>query len=459
MKLTIAAGILAARTLPVRSDESSEPLDIVAVGRSVLKSEPILTTMTKHHPQQEQRPGTKARAGGASFFHRHRSEAKLLVNRASPRPNGKTTFCDPSSEDADVGMLSCGVGYECIVDEASTLGGVCASSTSRQLQQENEICYLCPVGFTLGQVYYGTIIEDTESGYGGKTCGDTINPAYQYVSFDASTCETVASAVQAAGCCVPMCQLCDMGSHAPYASENAETVVEGISLPGYDNAITCANLTSAAYFTGFIDVYSCSASRQAAIEAGCCEKLFCTACDAGSYIPPADSLNSTACDALRPQALTYYNTTLSEDECVAASQLAVEESCCIPRPMYNVCNICGNATFYPDNFVFRLGTCDYVQSASSANACASYGSIFAAFCCGKAETGQTTEVPGPTPVPDSNASSMPVSNAAPTPDSNEAPTSPPSAAMSWSSAAVVSTLTIVGTFSAMGAGFSMLDWN
>ena len=446
MKLTIAAGILATGTLPVGSEESSEPMDILVGGP--LKSEPFITAMTRPHTEQKQRTRIQARTGFASLFHRDRPEAMLLVNRASPRPNGKTMFCDPFSPGADVGMLSCGVGYECIVDEASSLGGgVCAPSTSRQLQQENKTCFLCPWGFTVGLMYYGTIIEDTESGYGGKTCESTLDPAYNSLTFDASTCETVASAVQATGCCVPMCQICDMASHAPYVSKNAETVVEGISLPGYDNAITCATLSMAAYYTGIIDVYSCSASRQAAIEAGCCQKFFCTACDAGSFIPPSELLNSTACDALRPEALLYYNTTLSGDECVAASQLAVEESCCIPTPIYNICNICSDATFYPDNFIFRMGTCDYVQSASNAYSCVANIPIFAAFCCGKAET----EGPGPTPVPDSNASPMP--------DSNAAPTSPPSAALSWSAAAVVSTLTIMGTFSAMGAGFSMLDWN
>ena len=384
MKLTIAAGILAARTFPVRSDESSEPMDVLAGGRSVLKSEPLfIATMTKHQPPQEQRTGTKARAVGApSLFQRHdRAEAKLLANRASPRVNRKT-FCDPSSPNADIGMLSCGLGYKCIVDDASTLGGVCASSTSRQLQQETGGCGLCPYGYTLGKGSYDIIIEDTQSGYGGKTCGDTVNPAYYDVSFDASTCEAVASAVQAAGCCVPKCQLCEIGSHSPYGSEEiAKIVVDGISLPGYDDAITCATLYSAAYFKGIIDVESCSASRQAAIEAGCCEKLYCAACEAGSYIPYVEFLNSTACSALSPLELLYYNTTLSEEDCLAASQFAVEEGCCIPRPIYNVCDVCGNATFFPDNLVYRTGACELVQSIVNSEACSTYGSEIAAFCC------------------------------------------------------------------------------
>jgi hypothetical protein len=192
--------------------------------------------------------------------HRLARWESLGENRAS-LPKGKT-FCDPSSQDADVGMLSCGLAYKCIVDEVSTLGGVCASSTSRQLQA-NKSCVHCPYGFTLGQAYYDIIIDsdDTESGYGEKTCESTFDPAYYSMQLDASSCEAVASAVEAAGCCAPMCQLCDAGSYAPDMGMTNATVVDGISLPGYDDGLTCATLVTAGYVKGILDTESCPTSR------------------------------------------------------------------------------------------------------------------------------------------------------------------------------------------------------
>ena len=68
--------------------------------------------------------------------------------------------------------------------------------------------------------------------------------------------------------------------------------------------------------------------------------------------------------------LKCYNTTLSEEDCLAATQLLEDEGCCTPSPVYNMCNICGNATFYPESIVFRLGTCDYVQLVMNAEDCA-----------------------------------------------------------------------------------------
>ena len=333
-----------------------------------------------------------------------------MVNRAFPSNNGKT-FCDPSSLDADIGMLSCGLGYECIVDDASPLGGVCATSTSRQLQ-ENDVCYVCPTPFTLAQGNYSIVIEDNESVYGGKTCGDIKDAAYYSLSVDASSCEAASSTAQAAGCCGPMCELCYVGSYvSSYDAAVYDNVVDGISLPGYDGAVTCKDLVSAAYMKGLIDVESCPASRQAAIQAGCCVALQCRTCEVGLYIPPEEILNITTCNNLRPSELIYFNNTFSEENCLASTELAANEGCCRPRRTYDDCDVCGNATFYPENFMFRVGTCEYAKSILDEEYCAAYGEDLVPFCCGPAVPQDDADAgdppaadPAPTPVPPSASS-------------------------------------------------------
>jgi hypothetical protein len=372
---------------------------------------------------------------------RHHSGNNLLVNSAR-LPSGKT-FCDPSSLDADIGMLSCGLGYECILDEASTLGGLCASSTSRELQ-ENDICFLCHFSETVAQANYDLVIKDTESGYGGKTCKDAKDAAYYSLSIDASSCETVASAARAAGCCGPKCELCDRGSIIPTGSQALydvlDNVVNDIFLPGYDNAVTCNDLRSAGYVKGTIDVESCPASRQAAAEAGCCIVSQCVTCDVGTYIP--FYVNDTTCANLSPSALLYFNNTFSEESCLASTQLAEDKGCCIPRPIYDGCNVCGNATFYPENLFFGIGTCEYAKSTLNDEYCEAYSYQVVPFCCGPSlPPDDDAEAPGPTP---DGSTGVPVADSA-------------SSAM-WSTGPVVVSMMCLA-FRALSVGVLWLDWN
>jgi hypothetical protein len=300
---------------------------------------------------------------------------------------------------------------------------------------------LCPFGFTLARAYYDVIIdiEDTESGYGGKTCESTLDPAYYSETLNASSCAAVASAVQAAGCCAPKCPLCDIGSLIPV--ESNETFVDGISLPGYDDGVTCANLNKAAYISGMLGMEICPASRQAAADAGCCVPYQCLTCDVGSYIP--SSLNATICYDLRASELIFFNTNLTDEDCRAATQLAVDEGCCMSTPVYNVCNVCGDATFYPDNILYQVGTCDYAVSTSSAEVCATYSSFIAASCCAK------EALPG-----NNDDTEAPVL----------APTSPPSASSSmWSSTGgvvvVVSMMCLTSGMLSSSVGAWLWDWN
>jgi hypothetical protein len=151
MKLAIATGIVATQSLPVISEESTSNDNLMDfAGRLLTLKDELLFTNKKTH--QHDRTGTKDRTTVGTLFHqgrRHRFEKLLLANRG-PLHNKKNSFCDPSSHDADIGILSCGLGYECNVDEASTLGGVCEPSTTSRELQENEVCYICPGPFSVG---------------------------------------------------------------------------------------------------------------------------------------------------------------------------------------------------------------------------------------------------------------------------------------------------------------------
>jgi hypothetical protein len=94
MKLSIATGILAAKTLPDISEESSA--EAIDYARSPLENERFIpTTNKKNHQQQQYRSGTKKARRGGSLFHQGRRHGnKLLVNKALPLNNGKT-LCDP----------------------------------------------------------------------------------------------------------------------------------------------------------------------------------------------------------------------------------------------------------------------------------------------------------------------------------------------------------------------------
>jgi hypothetical protein len=92
----------------------------------------------------------------------------------------------------------------------------------------------------------------------------------------------------------------------------------------------------------------------------------------------------------------YLNDTIPSEDCPAAFQLAQDENCCTPVRTYDSCDFCGgDATFYPDNWVFKIGSCSYVQSLFSDAFCSQYTPIYAPLCCG--------------PVPEGSAGSSPTS--------------------------------------------------
>ena len=218
MKFTIAAGILVAQSLPVVSDDGAAPLaadvlgsnhhhknDLVVVAPQEIPSHGLL--LPKLH----------------GFLKNHQKGHIASSSRTE-------TNCDPSSDAPDVGVLSCGLGYECVPHEASTLGGICVSRTSREIQEDQEVisCYLCDYGQLVGYAQYSL-----PSGYQDFTCGDLALAAYgEQVTLTADQCKDSPSFVQSAGCCVSYdCNPCSADKMF-----NASALLD-------DKELTCGEIT------------------------------------------------------------------------------------------------------------------------------------------------------------------------------------------------------------------------
>jgi hypothetical protein len=150
--------------------------------------------------------------------------------------------CDPASNDPDIGILCCDAGYECVFDQASRLGGICAS-TSRELQ-EPSFCFLCDYGSVLPAANYDLPVQI--SGYEGLTCGSLNYAAYTNVTLDASTCGPTGQIAQEAGCCASYD--CDVCGDLEFLAD-AVFVIDGVTvscarLPGTFNDTLCATYSS-----------------------------------------------------------------------------------------------------------------------------------------------------------------------------------------------------------------------
>ena len=289
-----------------------------------------------------------------------------------------------------------------MIDEASSLGGHCAPLTPGKIIPDNGFCLLCDFGRLASETKYENVVEDVESGYGGKTCGDVVAAAYIDLTIDSDRCPAVTKAAQEAGCCSLMCDLCSIGKWIP--KENRNFTVN-VPMAGYENA-TCGTLFLAAYWYGSVDLKNCPLVGQAAKDAGCCAPYGCFTCGARSSID-GDFSDETNCADLR--AASYgTNETMPDEACLAAVQLAQDDSCCTPVRTYDSCNFCGEATFYPDNWVYKVGSCSYVQSLFSEAFCAKYTPVYAPFCCGPApESSEPTEEATKAPAGSSSTSPPP----------------------------------------------------
>jgi hypothetical protein len=161
------------------------------------------------------------------------------------------TNCDPFSDDPDIGILSCDAGFECIGDPASTLGGVC-TSTSRELQAA--FCDLCgPVAFVPDENYLIPIPS-----YEGVTCGTLDIAAYEVVNgtytIDVPYCPTYAQIAQDSGCCVSIygneCSLCgDATFYADLVLDLAGMSVACSVIQSNLNSTACAEFSD--FYAGY----------------------------------------------------------------------------------------------------------------------------------------------------------------------------------------------------------------
>jgi hypothetical protein len=128
--------------------------------------------------------------------------AQGLLLKNIPGINALKT-CDPLSDDSDMGVLSCDLGYECVEDEASMLGGFCFLQTSRELEEPTVYCALCDYGKAVNGDIAGFQTVTLPTTGEEVTCLDIGYFAYTELLFTATTCPVMSSLAISAGCCLP----------------------------------------------------------------------------------------------------------------------------------------------------------------------------------------------------------------------------------------------------------------
>ena len=148
MRLAIAARFLAQleSVNPIRDGDRSVAS---AANQPVAKQLPIDYILLDSRSQKEQwNTVTKARPTTHGQLEQKYSWKGVLRNiKNLSRENAYETnrinarLCDPTSDEADVGLLSCGFNYYCAESQDSYLGGVCSnvvkSSKGRRLQDSD----------------------------------------------------------------------------------------------------------------------------------------------------------------------------------------------------------------------------------------------------------------------------------------------------------------------------------
>ena len=346
MKLTIAASILAQtipRTLSTNVDST----------RGILKQaddasfyQAVVAKAVNGLPGHR-----RAALGSKPLTRRH---GRRLKENARPASSTTTRSCDPLSTDPDVGLLSCGLGYDCVAadQESSPLGGLC-TAISRDLQETT--CKICGdyESFVYSKVNNTAVVEGMDN---IATCLDVYFAAYYYAAIDGITddsCSALTTAVATtADCCGFICKLCGDDSYIMSDNNsNLDGTIDGV------DASTCYEITFAAY------VYS----------------------------------------------------QITEELCPSAIELVTATGCCVGP---TDCSICGDATFYEDNEVVALGgvlntTCSELQPFLMEEECNLPAYVQA--CCSSstdppedpAGTSGTSTTPttAPAPSPPSSASS------------------------------------------------------
>jgi hypothetical protein len=175
----------------------------------------------------------------------------LLKNQ----PLAQFKICNPWSSGPDIGILSCDVGYECVVNQASILGGFC-TLTSRKLQ-ENDPCYLCGPGSEVGYESYEIFLNGND----GTTCEDlAVATYYNSTGIDTSTCLSVSQLAQDGDCCRDVSVAtygCNMCGDAMFYPESLVTRPDGSLIPcGYIQPNL--NDTECELYSSYYAAYCCA---------------------------------------------------------------------------------------------------------------------------------------------------------------------------------------------------------
>lgn len=189
----------------------------------------------------------------------------------NPRPASTNRHCDPLSSDPDVGLLSCGLGYDCVADQSSTLGGLC-TAMSRELQPAT--CKVCGEYGTIAINKYENpvVVEGVDS---ITNCQDTYTTAYLGGSIEYSTCTLLTTTLATtADCCTPYCDLCGEGEYVLRANHNLPLTE---TIDGVDGS-TCGAAYFAAYYYVPFTEEECPLAGDVVIASGCCGPVVTTDC-------------------------------------------------------------------------------------------------------------------------------------------------------------------------------------
>lgn len=198
MKLTIATTGILFQALPAISDKE--------ISTSLLPTDNKVDQQQQEQQHSAQHPTSAKHHRRHLFNQRHRRHNQERLQNNNNFVTTTLKGCDPTSKDPDVGILSCDVGQECIVDQTSELGGLCTLTTIRTLQAST--CSLCGPGS-----YIDTEKSDVfVNGVDGTTCEQIAYATYyegeNTTILDGNICASSANLVREAGCCRAECNMC-----------------------------------------------------------------------------------------------------------------------------------------------------------------------------------------------------------------------------------------------------------
>ena len=170
MRLTITAATLLSQVLPAFTKEYVETTGNKKLS-SVRQQKLIVQKATTDASKDEVMPmrfPKRLRHSLVASRHEVTADNEILTNKTSLDPSIRVVECDPTLEEADVGILSsltCGEGQVCQESSESKLGGVC-SAVARDL-------ITCPSYCTCTSAY-----KSCHKTYQGVICGKKVYDTY-----------------------------------------------------------------------------------------------------------------------------------------------------------------------------------------------------------------------------------------------------------------------------------------